>query len=58
MIGQLAQARVALDPEGTVFIKGELWNAVGEDGIVEPGEWVEIVAVDGFRLRVKRAVRG
>jgi membrane-bound serine protease (ClpP class) len=55
LIGQIAQARTAVDPEGTVLVKGELWHAVGVNGPVEPGEWVEIVAVDGFRLQVKRA---
>jgi membrane-bound serine protease (ClpP class) len=57
LVGQRARVRTTLDPEGTVFIKGELWDALGEDGRVEPGEWVEIVAVDGFRLLVKRASR-
>jgi membrane-bound serine protease (ClpP class) len=57
LIGQVAQARTAFDPEGTVLVKGELWRAVGVDGPIEPGEWVEIVAVDGFRLQVKRASR-
>jgi membrane-bound serine protease (ClpP class) len=57
LVGQMAQARTALDPEGTVLVKGELWHAVGMDDPVEPGEWVEIVAVDGFRLEVKRASR-
>lgn len=57
LVGQRAQARSTLEPEGTVFIKGELWDAFNEDGPVEAGEWVEIVAVDGFCLRVKRASR-
>ena len=57
LVGQMAQARTALDPEGTVLVKGELWHAVGVDDPVEPGEWVEIAAVDGFRLEVKRASR-
>jgi membrane-bound serine protease (ClpP class) len=55
LIGQLAQARSALDPEGTVFLKGELWVATAIDGPVETGETVEIVAVEGFHLQVRRA---
>ena len=58
LIGELAQARTALDREGTVFVKGELWHAVAIDGPVERGEWVEVVAVDGFRLQVKKAIKG
>ncbi len=43
-----------LDPEGTVWVAGELWTAVGEDGPLAEGEPVEVVAVDGLRLRVRR----
>ncbi len=57
LVGELALARTALDPEGTVLVKGELWHAVAGDGSIEQGEWAEIVAVDGFRLRVKKAPR-
>jgi membrane-bound serine protease (ClpP class) len=55
LIGQLAQARSILDPSGTVLIKGELWDATAQDGPIAVGESVEIVGVEGFILRVKRA---
>jgi len=55
LIGRIAQARTALQPDGTVFIKGELWDATALDGLIEAGESVEIVAAEGFRLQVKRA---
>ena len=55
LIGELAQTRSTLDPEGTVFVKGELWKAIASNGPVEAGETVQIVAVDGFCLRVKKA---
>lgn len=54
LVGLTAQARTALDPEGKVFVKGELWDAVAEGGPIAPGERVEIVAVEGFCLRVKQ----
>ena len=54
LVGARARARVALDPEGKVLVKGELWDAVSESGAIEAGDWVEVVAVDGFWLRVKR----
>lgn len=57
LIGELAHVRSALDDEGTVLVKGELWDAVAMDGPVESGECVEILAVDGFQLRVKRTSR-
>jgi len=57
LIGALAQARSALEPDGTVMVKGELWDASALDAPIAEGEWVEIVAVEGFRLTVKKAPR-
>jgi membrane-bound serine protease (ClpP class) len=55
LIGRLAEARTPLDPEGSVFIQGELWHATVVDGPIAQGEQVEIVAMEGLRLTVKRA---
>ena len=57
LIGALAQARSALEPDGTVMVKGELWDASALDAPIAEGEWVEIVAMEGFRLTVKKAPR-
>ena len=54
MVGQIAEARTPLDPEGIVFVQGEWWNAVAEDGPVAVGEKVEVLGRDGFRLRVRK----
>jgi membrane-bound serine protease (ClpP class) len=55
LIGQLAQARTALEPEGKVFLKGELWDATALNGPIAAGETVEIVAARRFQLQVRRA---
>ena len=55
LIGQLAEARTFLEPEGKVFLKGELWDATAVDGPIGVGETVKILAVDGFCLQVTRA---
>jgi membrane-bound serine protease (ClpP class) len=55
LVGLQAQARTALEPEGTVFVKGELWKATAVGGPIKAGEQVEIVAVEGFHLQVKKA---
>ena len=52
LIGKKALVKVALNPEGTVFFKGERWTAISEKGRVEPGEEVIITKVDGLKLRV------
>ena len=52
MVGQLARVRSALDPEGTVFVEGELWNARSA-ALAGPGEPVRILSVDGMCLEVE-----
>ena len=52
LMSKKAVVKIALDPEGTVFFKGERWNAISEKGRVEPGEEVIITGVDGLTLRV------
>jgi membrane-bound serine protease (ClpP class) len=53
MLGQVAPALTPItSDEGKVFIEGETWNARSERR-VEPGQPVEIVAIEGLTLRVK-----
>ncbi len=52
LMGKKAVVKIALDPEGTVFFKGERWNAISEEGRLEPREEVIITGVDGLTLRV------
>ena len=54
LIGKTALVKVTLDPEGTVFYKGELWAATSDTGRIEPGEEVSITKVDGLMLYVTR----
>ncbi|MFC1963763.1 nodulation protein NfeD [Chloroflexota bacterium] len=59
LVGKTAVVREVLNPEGTVFYKGELWAAVSESGRVEPRKEVVITRVDGLRLFVmKKEERG
>ncbi len=54
LIGKIAVVKVALEPEGTVFLKGERWAAISEKGRVEPEEEVIITKVDGLKLYVTK----
>lgn len=54
LVGKVAVARTALDPEGLVFFKGERWEAVSEAGKIEPGEEVVITKMDGLKLYVTK----
>ena len=54
LIGLVGKTSTALAPEGKVFVRGEYWSASADEEI-PTGESVEITAVDGLRLRVRRA---
>jgi membrane-bound serine protease (ClpP class) len=52
LIGEIGVARSRLEPEGKVFVHGELWNASASETIDE-GSKVRVVAVDRLTLRVE-----
>lgn len=54
LIGLVGVVRTPLNPRGTVFLAGSLWNAVAEEGQVEQGKEVVVTKVEGLTLRVKR----
>jgi membrane-bound serine protease (ClpP class) len=54
LLGMRGVASTALAPSGTVSLRGELWSAEAE-GEIAQGDPVEVVAVEGMRLRVRRA---
>ena len=53
MVGEVGVVREVIDPEGLVFVHGELWKAVSDDRI-EPGEKVEVESSRGLVLKVRR----
>ena len=53
LVGQAGVARTRLSPDGLIFIRGEIWNATCAEG-VEPGEQVQVTAVAGLKLKVKK----
>jgi membrane-bound serine protease (ClpP class) len=55
LIGAVGTVKLALEPQGSVFIWGELWYATSEDKQSIPvGTRVKVTEVDGFRLKVKQ----
>ncbi|MGH7351494.1 MAG: NfeD family protein [Candidatus Methylomirabilales bacterium] len=53
LVGQVGVARTRLNPDGLIFIRGEIWNATCAEG-AEPGEQVQVTAVAGLKLKVKK----
>lgn len=54
LVGKTAMVTKSLEPEGTVFIKGEYWPAISESGQIDLGEEVIIKKVDSLKLYVAR----
>lgn len=52
LMGEIAVARTPLDPEGRVFVHGELWNAVSPVP-VQIGEQVRVRGVADLKLQVE-----
>ena len=48
-------AQTDLDLEGMIMIHGELWSAESIEGKINKGEKLQVVAVEGMKLRVKRS---
>jgi len=53
LIGEIGEVKGPIDPEGLIFVQGELWRAVSEEKI-EPGEKVEVIGAKGLVLNVRR----
>jgi membrane-bound serine protease (ClpP class) len=53
LVGEVGVTKSRLEPEGKVFVHGELWNAVAP-GRIEPGAKVRVVGVDSLLLKVEQ----
>ena len=55
LIGKTAEVKVALKPKGVVFIQGERWTAISEEGQAEPGDEVAITKVNHLKVWVTKS---
>ncbi len=53
LVGECGVVRRGIDPTGQVLVHGELWKARADEPL-EPGTEVEVTAVDGLTIHVKR----
>ncbi len=54
LLGQIAEVRRPIAPEGLVFVNGALWSAWTDEGPFTVGDFVEVAEVEGLRLYVRR----
>lgn len=55
LVGSLAEARTELNPEGTIFLMGELWKARSVSGTIPKGSQVKVKTVKGLKVTVEPA---
>ena len=53
LVGRRGEAETDLEPEGWVIVQGERWRASSEERLPR-GERVEVVSMEGLRLRVRK----
>lgn len=53
LVGATGDVRQPLNPEGMVYVNGELWRAEAESGPLPVGARIVVTAQTGFRLRVR-----
>ncbi len=54
LVGLVGRTEGPLAPGGRVFVRGEYWSALADEPL-PAGDRVEVVAVEGMRLRVRKA---
>ncbi len=54
LIGARGVARTLLDPEGTIFVRGELWQARSAADPIQEGEYVRVTSLEGLKLFVEK----
>jgi membrane-bound serine protease (ClpP class) len=53
MIGEIGQSISELNPDGTVRMHGEIWQATSLAGIIQPGQPVKVIAIQNLTLQVE-----
>lgn len=52
ILGLVGTVRTRLNPEGSVQVRGELWQALSKGQGLEPGTKVVVTGIEGLRLTV------
>ncbi len=57
LVGEVGVAETDIAPEGKIFVRGEYWDATASERVVQ-GEKVEVTAVEGMRVVVRKTTQG
>lgn len=53
LVGETGKSITVLNPEGSVSIHGEIWNAKSIGGLIEAGKEVKVISQSGLTLKVE-----
>jgi membrane-bound serine protease (ClpP class) len=54
LIGEIGEAYTPLNPNGTIQIQGEFWQAESTGGTIEKGERIRVVEIHNLKLKVEQ----
>ncbi|MGQ9456179.1 MAG: NfeD family protein [Armatimonadota bacterium] len=54
VVNHVGEAKTDLDPVGKVFVDGSLWTATSIEGKIAKGDLVEVVEMQGLKLKVRK----
>lgn len=54
VVNHVGEAKTDLDPVGKVFVDGSLWTATSIEGKIAKGELVDVVEMQGLKLKVRK----
>ena len=57
LIGEIGVTRSDVSTTGKINVHGEIWNAYSDE-IISSGESVEVISVDGLKVKVKKKITG
>lgn len=58
LIGRIGVARSPIAPDGIALVESEEWKVFTDGERIEEGEKVEVIAIDGLKLKVRKADQG
>ena len=53
LIGTIGVCETEINPEGKIFLHGEIWNSVSEE-VIYPKEKVKVIGTEGLTLKVEK----
>jgi membrane-bound serine protease (ClpP class) len=54
LVGEIGETVTSLNPEGTIRVLGEFWQAESTSGMINKGERIRVVQIQDLKLKVEQ----